>query len=123
MKLREDLYSRLSTFQLRIPSLRERAEDIPVIANSLLRDLAKDLARDQQELSRCAENALKAYSWPGNIRELRNVLERVALTCDERTIEAKDLGLTQKVLSSSQSSAGEGLTLVELEPQYIARSL
>ena len=81
------------------------------------------LAREQQELSRGAENALKAYAWPGNIRELRNVLERVALTCDDRTIEAEDLALAQRVSSSGQPSFGSELTLAELDRQYIARIL
>lgn len=79
MKFREDLYFRMSTFQVRIPPLRERAGDILPLANSLLQNLAKDLAREKQELSGSAEAALQAYMWPGNIRELRNVLERVAL--------------------------------------------
>ncbi|HZU30841.1 MAG TPA: sigma-54 dependent transcriptional regulator, partial [Candidatus Angelobacter sp.] len=96
MKFREDLYFRINTFHLRIPPLRERVEDIPVIANILLNNLANDLAREQQELSPEAEALLKSYSWPGNIRELRNVLERVALTCDARIIEAQDLGLAQR---------------------------
>jgi len=130
MKFREDLYFRLSTFQLKIPPLRERAEDIPAIANSLLRHLANDLARVQQELSGEAQAALKAYSWPGNIRELRNVLERVALTCDSRVIEAKDLGLPQQkaaAFAAAVASNGHGsepaLTLAELERQHIARVL
>src|SRR5258708_260103 len=96
MKSREDFYYRISTFKLRIPPLRERVEDIPVIANILLSNLAKDLAREQQQLSHDAENALKAYAWPGNIRELRNVLERGVLTCDSVVIEAKDLGLVHR---------------------------
>jgi DNA-binding NtrC family response regulator len=124
MKFREDLYFRISTFHLRIPPLRERVEDIPVIANSLLRNLANDLAREQQELSPGAESLLKSYSWPGNIRELRNVLERVALTCDARIIEAQDLGLAQRVAAPAQNGDYEsGLTLAELERQHIARVL
>ncbi|HEU4414364.1 MAG TPA: sigma-54 dependent transcriptional regulator, partial [Candidatus Angelobacter sp.] len=125
MKFREDLYFRISTFHLHIPPLRERVEDIVAIANSLLRNLASDLARDQQELSRSAEAALKAYSWPGNIRELRNVLERVALTCDARVIESDDLALAQRVHATKRSELeGESaLTLAELERQYIARVL
>ncbi|HWX55578.1 MAG TPA: sigma-54 dependent transcriptional regulator [Verrucomicrobiae bacterium] len=123
MKFREDLYFRLSTFQLRIPPLRERPEDIPVIANSLLSNLSKDLARDQQKLSRGAENTLKLYPWPGNIRELRNVLERVALTCDDGVIKAEDLGLAQRGQSPAASMTGPGLTLAELERQLIARTL
>ncbi|HYL93192.1 MAG TPA: sigma-54 dependent transcriptional regulator [Alphaproteobacteria bacterium] len=125
LRFREDLYFRISTFHLRIPPLRERAEDIPVIAATLLRALAKDLARPQQELSPDAETALKGYSWPGNIRELRNVLERVALTCDTRVIEVNDLNLAQRTGAPRQESAAayEGLTLAELERQHIARVL
>ena len=124
MKFREDLYFRLSTFQLKIPPLRERPEDIPVIANSLLNNLAKDLARDKLELSRGAENALKAYSWPGNIRELRNLLERVALICGERVIQAEDLNLPQRAApATAADSSIPGATLAELERQHIARIL
>jgi len=125
MKFREDLYFRISTFHLRIPPLRERVEDIPVIANSLLHNLADDLAREQQELSHSAETALKSYVWPGNIRELRNVLERVALTCDARTIEAQDLGLAQKGAAyvPLEADSDSALTLAELERQHIARIL
>jgi DNA-binding NtrC family response regulator len=124
-RFREDLYFRISTFHLRIPPLRERAEDIPVVANSLLRNLANDLAREQQELSPSAETLLKSYSWPGNIRELRNVLERVALTCESRIIEAQDLNMTQRTPSAAvaPSDNDAGLTLAELERQYIARVL
>jgi DNA-binding NtrC family response regulator len=127
MKFREDLYYRISTFHLHIPPLRERRDDIPALANSLLQNLAKDLARDQQELSRGAETALKEYSWPGNIRELRNVLERVALTCESRIIEAEDLGLdlgtaAVAVIPRFQTS-GAAVTLAELERQHIIRVL
>ena len=95
-----------------------------MVANSLLRNLATDLAREQQELSPSAETLLKSYSWPGNIRELRNVLERVALTGESRIIEAQDLNLTQRTPSAMASSESEpALTLAELERQHIARVL
>ncbi|HET6840406.1 MAG TPA: sigma-54 dependent transcriptional regulator [Candidatus Angelobacter sp.] len=124
MKFREDLYFRLSTFQLKIPPLRERPEDIPVIASSLLDNLTKDLARDKLELSRGAENALKAYSWPGNIRELRNLLERVALICGERVIQAEDLNLPQRAAPAPvENTSISGPTLAELERQHITRIL
>jgi DNA-binding NtrC family response regulator len=124
-KFREDLYFRISTFHLHLPPLRERVEDIPVVAHSLLRNLASDLAREQQELSRDAEMALRNYSWPGNIRELRNVLERVALTCDSRVIEAKDLALAQStfVVNPANNHGDSTLTLAELERQHIERVL
>jgi DNA-binding NtrC family response regulator len=125
MTFREDLYFRISTFHLRIPPLRERKEDIPVLANSLLEGLAKDLAREQQELSREAETALRDYSWPGNIWELRNVLERVALTCENRVIEAADLRLTHRMpkFATTVPVAGSAVTLAELEREYITRVL
>ena len=124
MKFREDLYFRISTFLLRIPPLRERVEDIPAIAKSLLHNLANDLAREEQELSPSAEALLKSHSWPGNIRELRNVLERVALTCEARVIEAQDLGLAQRSTASVAAlDPASPLTLAELERQHISRVL
>lgn len=122
---REDLYFRISTFHLRIPPLRERCEDIPLLARLLLQNLAKDLARENQELSRGAEAALRQYAWPGNIRELRNVLERVALTCERRIIEEHDLGLAQPAGKPATyvRRTGTAVTLAELERQHIARIL
>ena len=123
MKFREDLYYRISTFRLRIPPLRERVEDIPMLANSLLHTLAIDLAREQQVLSQAAEAELKAYYWPGNIRELRNVLERVALICESNVIEPRDLGLSQDTPPAPQEYAIPDVTLSELERWHIAQVL
>lgn len=123
MKFREDLFFRMSTFQVRIPPLRERPEDILPLANALLQGLAKDLARDKQELGSAAQAALKAYSWPGNIRELRNVLERVALTCDTQVIQPEDLGLAQRAQAAPQAQQPSGATLEEVERQYISSVL
>jgi DNA-binding NtrC family response regulator len=90
-KFRSDLYYRISTIPLRVPALRERAEDIPVLARQLVAGLANDLGRRGLRLSPDAERALTAYSWPGNVRELRNVLERAALLCGRDALEASDL--------------------------------
>lgn len=125
-KFREDLYYRISTFRLWIPPLRERVEDIPILANSILLTLAKDLAREQQILSKAAEIALQAYAWPGNIRELRNVLERVALICDGPVIELEDLRLPRIALIGPVAPVAvmnRDLTLDELERQRIAQVL
>lgn len=123
MKFREDLYFRMSTFQVRIPPLRERPEDILPLARTLLQNLAKDLARDQQELSSAAQAALKAYFWPGNIRELRNVLERVALTCDNQLIQPEDLGLAHRAQAAPEVTGQAGPTLEDVERQYISNIL
>ncbi|MBZ5523817.1 MAG: sigma-54 dependent transcriptional regulator [Acidobacteriia bacterium] len=125
---REDLYYRLATFHVRIPPLRERPEDIPFLAETILADLAKDLAREQKALSQDAIDAFQRHSWPGNIRELRNVLERVALTCETRIIGPKALGLPGANPGESLSAVGGanwpiGLTLSELEKQHILRVL
>ena len=76
---RQDLYFRLNTFPIELPALRERAEDIPVLAESLLARVAPDR---RLQLSEPALACLKGYAYPGNVRELRNVLERAALLCD-----------------------------------------
>ena len=125
-KFREDLYYRINTFRLWIPPLRERVEDIPILADSILSLLAKDLAREQQVISNAAEAALKAYAWPGNIRELRNVLERVALICDSRVIEPQDLRLPSAAPVTPVTPAADSnheLTLDERERQHIVKVL
>lgn len=93
MRFREDLYFRISTFQLRIPPLRERDEDIAILADSILGELAEESGGEKKELNGEAQAALKSYGWPGNIRELRNALERVTLTCGNSIIGAEDLRL------------------------------
>src|SRR5215510_2138291 len=89
-KFRSDLYFRISTIPLMVPPLRERSEDIPLLARQLLGALAGDLGRRGLRLSPDAEQALAAYQWPGNVRELRNVLERAALLCGRDVLEAQD---------------------------------
>ena len=80
---RQDLYFRLNTFPIELPGLRDRAGDIPVLAESLLARVAPE---KQLHLSAEAMSLLQAYHYPGNVRELRNVLERAALLCDGDTI-------------------------------------
>ena len=124
-RFREDLYYRINTFHVTIPPLRERVEDILIIAGTLLKRLARDLAREAPSLSLSAESALKRYSWPGNIRELRNVLERIALTCASPVLEEKDLALEHSVVEERSSLPYDTpvLTLAEMERRHIARAL
>jgi DNA-binding NtrC family response regulator len=88
---REDLYYRLHVVPIRLPALRERREDIPEIAASLLRSLAGEIGRPAPGLSSSALAALAEHDWPGNVRELRNVLERAVLRNREGTIERSDV--------------------------------
>jgi DNA-binding NtrC family response regulator len=88
---RQDLFYRVAAIPLVVPPLRERAEDIPLLARDLLDRITGDLGRGRVEITPAALAALGAYPWPGNIRELRNVLERAALLCRDRTIDVNDL--------------------------------
>ncbi|HET7713035.1 MAG TPA: helix-turn-helix domain-containing protein, partial [Patescibacteria group bacterium] len=121
-KFREDLYFRISTIPLSFPPLRERTEDIPVLAQYLLNKVSEDLGRGEIHLNDDCVKALQAYSWPGNVRELRNVLERAVLLSEQKNIGLKDLNF------DSHSNFGlpvsdSRLTLLELEKQHIVTVL
>ncbi|HEX7330664.1 MAG TPA: sigma-54 dependent transcriptional regulator [Pyrinomonadaceae bacterium] len=121
-RFRDDLYFRISTIPLSFPSLRERIEDIPTLAQYLLNKIAADLGRGELHLDQGCIQALQAYSWPGNIRELRNVIERAVLLSDQKHITLNDLhfdGHTQVGAPFLDSR----LTLLELEKQHIERVL
>lgn len=90
-RLREDLYYRLSTFIVYLPPLRERAEDIPLIADFLLGEVARELTQPKKRLSAEAEKIFMAYAWPGNIRELRNELRKAHVMSRGEVIEPTDL--------------------------------
>jgi len=117
-KFRSDLYYRISTIPLAVPSLRERVEDIPALARRLLLKCAADLGRNDLELSSDAERALRAYAWPGNIRELRNVLERAALLSERRILSAADLRFDNAAKRETPVFDSQ-LTLLELERHHI----
>ncbi|MCP4886405.1 sigma-54 dependent transcriptional regulator [Rubripirellula sp.] len=87
---REDLMFRINTFEICVPALRERVEDIPVLAEHLLRRHRSDGA-DQQLFTEAAMERLKSHSWPGNVRELANVVEHAAILCESLPIDSDDL--------------------------------
>ena len=90
---RADLYYRLAVLPLTVPSLRERKEDIPLLAAHFLRRSVLTHGRSSMSLSREAEMALVQHLWPGNVRELENVIERAVVTCQHALLEAEDLFL------------------------------
>jgi len=94
-KFRQDLYYRLNVIELKIPSLKERPEDIPLLAEKLCGNLAQNMGVDTPMISEDGLNALKAYDFPGNVRELENVLERALTLCDGKEITAGDLALNR----------------------------
>jgi DNA-binding NtrC family response regulator len=121
-KFRSDLYFRINTILLVVPPLRERGEDILILARLLLQTLAAQLGRSVMTLTPDAEQALRTHSWPGNIRELRNVLERAVLLSDQQVLGRKDLRFDDA--SGTEASAPDtDLSLQELERQHIKRVL
>ena len=121
-RFRDDLYFRISTIPLSFPALRERIEDIPTMAQYLLDKVSADLGRGELLLDENCIQALKAYSWPGNIRELRNVIERAVLLSDQKTITINDLHFDGHTQVGSPFLDSR-LTLLELEKQHIERVL
>ncbi|NTW85607.1 MAG: sigma-54-dependent Fis family transcriptional regulator [Holophagaceae bacterium] len=121
-KFRDDLYYRVSTLTLRIPPLRERPEDIPVLAANILKGVCNRMGRAEVRLSPRAEAALRDYGWPGNIRELANVLERAMILQKGESLDAPDLGLDGRRTLQAPAE-GEMVTLKEMEKLHIERVL
>ena len=94
-KFRHDLYYRINVIELAVPPLRHRREDIPMISAAILARLAGEQADELPALTEEAEAALAAYPFPGNVRELENILERAVALCDGKHIEVADLYLPQ----------------------------
>lgn len=94
-QFRQDLYFRINVIELHMPALRERPEDIPLLVEHFLRKIARDWGTDVPRLDAAALGALKAYSFPGNVRELENILERAMTLCENNRITEADLRLTR----------------------------
>lgn len=113
---RLDLYFRLSTIPFRMPSLRERVEDIPLLASGFLARFAEEMGRRPLRLTPSALQILHAYSWPGNIRELRNVLERAALLAEQSDILPEHLRFAALMPEPESAQATETARTPEPEP-------
>ncbi|MBD8474376.1 sigma-54-dependent Fis family transcriptional regulator [Pseudomonas sp. CFBP 8770] len=98
-RFRQDLYYRLNVIELRVPCLRERREDIPLLAGSVLARLAQGSGLPPAQLTPAALETLKGYRFPGNVRELENMLERAYTLCEDDRIEASDLRLSETAVS------------------------
>jgi transcriptional regulator with PAS, ATPase and Fis domain len=120
-KFRSDLFFRVNTIPLVIPPLRERKEDIPVLAEWFLNFLRADLKKMDLRFDDGVVDLLTRYHWPGNIRELRNVLERAALQSDKSLIRTQDIHfqLIQPKHTPEAKVIGSNLTLEEISRQHI----
>jgi DNA-binding NtrC family response regulator len=120
---RADLYFRISALPLRVPPLRERVVDIPILADHFMERISAELGRGEVELTPAAVTALQEYAWPGNIRELRNVLERALLLTDHARIEPHDLVFEASAPAQAGAGTPGDTTLAELERKHILRIL
>lgn len=110
---REDLYYRLNVLEIRIPPLRERLEDIPLLADYLLRKLGQKNSKPLRSVSREFLEALMRYEWKGNVRELENVLERSLILCRDDILDVRDL---PDHLRAPAESAASSLSVLKESP-------
>ena len=122
---REDLYFRLNVFHIGLAPLKERREDIPVLVQHFIDRFSRDAGKKLQGVSPQAMKLLTDYGWPGNIRELRNTLERAVILCGGGTIEAEHLPseLAAGGGESAYLKLPYGLPLREIEKEYILATL
>jgi transcriptional regulator with GAF, ATPase, and Fis domain len=113
---REDLYYRLNVFQIIVPPLRERREDILPLLWSFVQEFSKRMGKRIESIPQKGVEALQAYSWPGNVRELRNVAERAMISTTGAVLHLD-------VPKMAQSGVGQSETLEEVEKQHIIEAL
>ncbi|QNH01272.1 sigma-54-dependent response regulator transcription factor AlgB [Pseudomonas sediminis] len=123
-RFREDLLYRLNVITLKLPPLRERHEDVMDLAERFLARFVSDYGRPACGFSPEAAAALQSYRWPGNIRELRNVIERASIICQNEAVEVAHLGLGGSSEAPSNTvRVGAAMSLEELEKAHIAAVL
>jgi transcriptional regulator with GAF, ATPase, and Fis domain len=118
-RFRDDLYYRLNVFPITLPSLRERREDIPLLAQHLANRFARALPKPVKPIADSVARALQQYDWPGNIRELENVIQRAIILSSDGAISINDISLS----SAKPAGATVGTTLEEVERNHIQRML
>jgi DNA-binding NtrC family response regulator len=131
-RFRADLYYRLNVVRIKMPPLRERLEDVPILVQEILRPLSKEMTRSVPKVSTRAMKRLTTYSWPGNVRELRNVLERALLTMPGDEIRSDDLLLESTAaaaIAAAQKAGALPAEEWEIQPldrvvaQYVAAAV
>jgi DNA-binding NtrC family response regulator len=122
-EFRSDLYYRLNVITIRIPPLRDRIDDISLLANHYLQHFREKNKKDIREIDHEAMTALKSYDWPGNVRELENVMERAVILCPHDTINVHCLPKKMKMLAGEEYTEIKEFNLPEIEKRTIIRAL
>ena len=136
-RLRADLYYRLAVFRIHLPALRERGEDVLLLADHFVHELGPRMGKREAGLSRGARDLLLAHSWPGNIRELQNAIERALILAQDELIAAEHLAIVARsphdeavpavtapaVAAASTETASSRLTVAEQEKRLIVEAL
>lgn len=120
---REDLYYRISVFEINLPALRERIDDIPLLAELFRKQFAAEQRSTVQAISTEALEAMKLYPWPGNIRELRNAIERAIILCMHTKLEVGDLPYEVQQKYKPTEDGLSALDLASVEKQHIQKVL
>ena len=120
-KFREDLYYRLNVITIEMPPLRQRALDLQSLAQQHLKLFARQSARPIKDFTSAALSAMQRYSWPGNLRELRNVIERAVILTKQDKIDVNDFPDTLRGAQPSGAIIGNRVSLDELEREHIMR--
>ncbi len=123
-KFRDDLFYRLNVINIHIPPLRERREDIPLLAHSFVERLAHELGKEVGDLSEGALKILMDYNWPGNVRELENAVERAIVTCRSHVLTEEDFAFLNHTHGEKKKwSVPENVSMEEMEKQLITATL
>jgi transcriptional regulator with PAS, ATPase and Fis domain len=120
---RDDLFYRLNVVQILVPALRDRRNDVEPLTRSLVKTYAAKHGRDARKLSREAHDLLLAYEFPGNVRELANIIERAVIVCGGTQVEATDLPDSVRIAAAQQARKHRRPTLAEVEADYITETL
>jgi len=120
---RQDLFYRLNIFPIQIPSLRERVDDIPLLVTYMIERYAKRAGKKIRNIRKETLELFQAYDWPGNIRELQNVIERAVVLCDSETFSVDETWLKPEEHRVSGSVVPLGATLAEHEKEIIEAAL
>lgn len=118
-EFREDLLYRLNVISVRMPPLRERPEDVCELAETFLLRFAGNYRRPARKLSKSALDAIRAYPWPGNIRELQNVIERAVILCADVQVDIDMLSIAGSTQGNERPRIGASMSLEDLERSHI----